>query len=54
MADNMNLGYENQFSYVGSDDSLLPSSVLLLLTRNMGGSKNEHSTVSNNFIVVFK
>jgi hypothetical protein len=47
MADNMDLGYEDQVSFVGSSDSLLPSSVFLSLTRNMGGSKNEHSNVSN-------
>jgi hypothetical protein len=47
MADNMDLGYEKQVTYVGSSDSLVPSSVFATLVRNMGGSMNEHSNVSN-------
>jgi hypothetical protein len=47
MADNMALGYEENVIWVGSSDSLLPSSVFISAIRNMGGSKNEHGNVSN-------
>jgi hypothetical protein len=47
MADNMDLGYEDHITYVGSSDSLVPSSVFLSSIRIMGGSKNEHANVSN-------
>jgi hypothetical protein len=45
--DDMELGYENYFSFVGSKDSLAPSSVLDHFIRNVGGSRDEHLSVSN-------
>jgi hypothetical protein len=47
IADVMDLGYEEQISYVGSSDSIFPSSVFATFVRNLGGSKKEHNHVSN-------
>jgi hypothetical protein len=47
MADNMDLGYEEHVTYVGSSDSLFPSSVFASVIRNIGGTKNENINVSN-------
>jgi hypothetical protein len=47
MADNMDLGFEDRISYVGSRDSIVPSAVFASAIRNMGGSRNEHNSVSN-------
>lgn len=42
----MNLGYEDDFSYVGSSDSLLPNVLFANLVRNVGGSTEEETKVS--------
>jgi hypothetical protein len=43
----MELGYENSLSFIGSKDSYAPSSVLENFIRNIGGSRKEHLSVSN-------
>jgi hypothetical protein len=43
----MDLGYEEQISYVGSSDSILPSTVFASFISNTGGNKREHNHVSN-------
>jgi hypothetical protein len=45
--DDMELGYENSLSFIGSKDSFAPNSVLENLIRNIGGSRKEHLSVSN-------
>nr|UJZ92574.1 vitellogenin [Scaphoideus titanus] len=39
MANELNLAYKQSLSYIGSDDSFLPSNVFYSLRRNMGGLK---------------
>jgi hypothetical protein len=46
-ADTMDLGFEEQISYVGSSDSVLPSLLTATFIRNVGGSSAEHNSVSN-------
>jgi hypothetical protein len=43
----MGLGYEDDLSYVGSGDSLVPNSVFANLIRNVGGTTTEKGNVSN-------
>ena len=45
--DDMELGYENSLSFIGSKDSFAPSSVFESFIRNIGGRRNEHYSVSN-------
>jgi hypothetical protein len=45
--DDMELGYENSLSFIGSKDSFAPNSVLGNFIRNIGGSRNEYYSVSN-------
>jgi hypothetical protein len=44
--EDMELGYENSFSFVGSKDSIAPNSILENFIRNVGGSRSEHYSVS--------
>ncbi len=51
ISDEMNLAYKMQSSHVGSEDSLIPKSMFLRITKNLGGYKNRwndyHAMVSS-------
>jgi hypothetical protein len=47
LAENMDLGYEDDFSYVGSGDSIVPNSLFANLVRTVGGTKSAESNVSS-------
>jgi hypothetical protein len=45
MVKEMGLGYKQQIAYIGSSDSIYPSSVFYTIRRNLGGYKRQYLAV---------
>jgi hypothetical protein len=47
MVKEMGLGYKQQLAYIGSEDSIIPSSLFYTIRRNLGGFKRQYLAVSS-------